>query len=72
MKNSLSGFSLIRHLYGDMIAIKAMQLATPNDAELVNGTLAGKRDAFSQIVSRYQSLVCSLTYSATGIDAGIG
>lgn len=49
-----------------MITIKAMQLATPNDAELVDGTLAGNRDAFSEIVSRYQSLVCSLTYSATG------
>jgi RNA polymerase sigma factor (sigma-70 family) len=65
-KNSLSGFSLPDHLCVDMIAIKAMQLATPNDAELVDGTLAGNRDAFSQIVSRYQSLVCSLTYSATG------
>ncbi len=40
--------------------------AASNDAELVNGTLAGNRDAFSQIVSRYQSLICSLTYSATG------
>jgi RNA polymerase sigma factor (sigma-70 family) len=65
-ENSLSGFSLVCHLYGDMITTKAMQLAIPNDAELVNGTLAGNRDAFSQIVSRYQSLVCSLTYSATG------
>ncbi|HEY4414620.1 MAG TPA: sigma-70 family RNA polymerase sigma factor [Verrucomicrobiae bacterium] len=37
-----------------------------NDAELVNGTLAGNRDAFGQIVSRYQSLICSLAYSATG------
>ena len=37
-----------------------------NDAELVNGTLEGSRDAFSQIVSRYQSLICSLAYSATG------
>jgi RNA polymerase sigma factor (sigma-70 family) len=37
-----------------------------NDAELVNDTLAGNRDAFGQIVSRYQSLVCSLAYSATG------
>jgi RNA polymerase sigma factor (sigma-70 family) len=26
----------------------------------------GNRDAFSQIVSRYQSLICSLAYSATG------
>jgi RNA polymerase sigma factor (sigma-70 family) len=37
-----------------------------NDAELVDGTLAGNRDAFTQIVSRYQSLICSLAYSATG------
>ena len=37
-----------------------------NDAELVNATLAGSRDAFGQIVSRYQSLICSLAYSATG------
>jgi RNA polymerase sigma factor (sigma-70 family) len=40
--------------------------AVNNDAELVNGTLAGNRDAFAQIVARYQSLICSLTYSATG------
>jgi hypothetical protein len=33
-ENSLSGFPLPGHLYGDMIAIKAMQLETPNDAEL--------------------------------------
>lgn len=37
-----------------------------NDADLVNATLAGSRDAFTQIVSRYQSLICSLAYSATG------
>lgn len=43
-----------------------MPAAANNDAELVNGTLAGDRDAFSQIVSRYQSLICSLAYSATG------
>jgi RNA polymerase sigma factor (sigma-70 family) len=43
-----------------------MPAAANNDAELVVGTLAGNRDAFSQIVSRYQSLICSLTYSATG------
>ncbi len=39
---------------------------TNNDAELVSGTLAGNHDAFGQIVSRYQSLICSLAYSATG------
>ena len=43
-----------------------MSVAANNDAELVSGTLAGNRDAFGQIVSRYQSLICSLAYSATG------
>ena len=37
-----------------------------NDASLVSATLAGNRDAFAQIISRYQALVCSLAYSATG------
>ena len=37
-----------------------------NDAELVGESLAGNRDAFGQIIARYQSLVCSLAYSATG------
>jgi RNA polymerase sigma factor (sigma-70 family) len=36
------------------------------DAELVNSSLDGNREAFGQIVSRYQSLICSLAYSATG------
>jgi RNA polymerase sigma factor (sigma-70 family) len=43
-----------------------MPEAANNDAELVSGTLAGNRDAFGQIVTRYQSLICSLAYSATG------
>ena len=43
-----------------------MATATRNDAELVGESLSGNRDAFGQIVSRYQSLVCSLVYSATG------
>ena len=37
-----------------------------NDVELVGESLAGNRDAFTQIIARYQSLVCSLAYSATG------
>ena len=37
-----------------------------SDAELVAQSLAGNRDAFGQIVTRYQSLICSLAYSATG------
>jgi len=36
------------------------------DAELVGDTLAGNRNSFAEIVSRYQILVCSLAYSATG------
>src|ERR1700722_3316518 len=49
-----------------MITIKVNSLAGNNDAELVGGSLAGNRDAFGLIVSRYQSLICSLAYSATG------
>ena len=49
-----------------MMTTNMMPVAVNNDAELVVATLAGNRDAFSQIVSRYQSLVCSLAYSATG------
>ncbi len=37
-----------------------------NDAQLVECTLAGDRAAFTTIVKRYQSLVCSITYNATG------
>jgi RNA polymerase sigma factor (sigma-70 family) len=43
----------------------AMQ-ATYNDAELVAASLAGDRQAFGQIVERYQNLICSVAYSATG------
>jgi RNA polymerase sigma factor (sigma-70 family) len=40
---------------------------TPNnDTQLVEWSLTGDRDAFRQIVERYQSLVCSITYNATG------
>lgn len=37
-----------------------------SDAELVSATLAGERDAFARIVERYQRLLCSLAYAATG------
>lgn len=36
------------------------------DEELVAQSLAGNRNAFGQIVGRYQNLICSLAYSATG------
>ena len=44
----------------------AMSAAANNDADLVAASLSGNRDAFGHIVSRYQSLICSLAYSATG------
>jgi RNA polymerase sigma factor (sigma-70 family) len=37
-----------------------------SDMDLVAESLSGNRDAFGQIVSRYQNLICSLAYSATG------
>jgi hypothetical protein len=37
-----------------------MSATAVNDAELVDQSLAGHRDAFGQIVARYQSLICSL------------
>jgi RNA polymerase sigma factor (sigma-70 family) len=49
-----------------MMTTKIMTAGVNNDAELVSGTLAGNREAFGHIVSRYQSLICSLAYSATG------
>ena len=36
------------------------------DSDLVARTLEGDTSAFELIVSRYQSLICSLSYSATG------
>ncbi len=41
-------------------------MISATDTDLVSESLSGNRDAFGQIVARYQSLVCSLTYSATG------
>src|SRR5262244_1935490 len=36
------------------------------DAELVAACLSGDREAFGRVVERYQRLLCSLAYSATG------
>jgi RNA polymerase sigma factor (sigma-70 family) len=49
-----------------MITRTMIPTVPQNDAKLVAASLNGNRDAFGQIVSRYQSLVCSLAYSATG------
>lgn len=44
------------------------QMVSPNsdDVSLVAASVAGNKDAFAQIVGRYQALICSLAYSATG------
>jgi RNA polymerase sigma factor (sigma-70 family) len=49
-----------------MIKPEAMNAAQPSDADLVAESLAGNHDAFRQIVERYQTLICSLAYCATG------
>ncbi len=49
-----------------MITTKMIPAAAINDSALVDASLSGDRDAFGQIVSRHQSLICSLAYSATG------
>lgn len=49
-----------------MLTYPTMAPKRTTDAELVSQTLAGNRDAFTEIVSRYQTLVCSLAFSATG------
>ena len=36
------------------------------DSELVAESLLGNRDAFGALVTRYQSAVCAVTYSAVG------
>lgn len=43
-----------------------MAIEYVTDAELVSRTLAGDREAFGKIVSRYQILICSLAYSRIG------
>jgi RNA polymerase sigma factor (sigma-70 family) len=49
-----------------MITSTIMPAFVPEDADLVAACLDGDRDAFGRIVTRYQSLICSLAYSATG------
>ncbi len=43
-----------------------MSAVLDNDEHLVARSVAGSRHAFAQIVERYQALVCSVAYSATG------
>jgi DNA-directed RNA polymerase specialized sigma24 family protein len=49
-----------------MIVSANMTTIEHPDMQLVNASRAGDRDAFAQIVARYQSLVCSVAYSGTG------
>ena len=49
-----------------MTVTQAVKMMDSSDSELVTQSLAGNRDAFGWIVARYQSLLCSLAYSATG------
>src|SRR5271154_4346364 len=49
-----------------MTNFKTMETTDFNDADLVAQSLAGSREAFGRIVARHQSLICALTYSATG------
>lgn len=55
------------HLDHDMMTSRIMGTTAEHaDADLVSQCLAGNRQAFEKIVTRYQSLICSLAYSATG------
>jgi RNA polymerase sigma factor (sigma-70 family) len=49
-----------------MIVMKEMPAQPLSDAELVAKSLAGNHHAFREIVERYQTLICSLAYCATG------
>jgi RNA polymerase sigma factor (sigma-70 family) len=49
-----------------MMTTEAMQTVELNDAELVAESLGGNREAFRQIVERYQTLISSMAYCATG------
>jgi RNA polymerase sigma factor (sigma-70 family) len=60
-------FGLCGNSFNDMITQEAVtSVEYIPDAELVARTLAGDRNAFDRIVSRYQILICSLAYSRIG------
>ncbi len=42
---------------------------TTSEAQLLQASVAGSKEAFGAVVRRYQALVCAVTYSATG-DVG--
>jgi RNA polymerase sigma factor (sigma-70 family) len=51
---------------GDMMTTKKTPAVEQDDTNLVAESLQGNRDAFCQIVERYQTLITSLAYCATG------
>ena len=46
--------------------MNAVTVAVMSDDQLWQQSRAGDREAFGRIVERYQSLICSLAYSACG------
>ena len=49
-----------------MIKTEVMHAAEFSDADLVAESRTGDREAFGRIVERYQTLIASLAYCATG------
>jgi RNA polymerase sigma factor (sigma-70 family) len=49
-----------------MTNLNTIEPVEANDTQLVSESLTGNREAFGHIVTRYQTLICSLAYSATG------
>jgi len=72
MENAASGGALfLCHLFSFrdhvwMMNMILMDSATASDEQLWRLACEGDREAFRKIVERYQSLVCSLAYSACG------
>jgi RNA polymerase sigma factor (sigma-70 family) len=49
-----------------MLYDQTVENTDSDDLTLVNASLKGDRDAFAQIVNRYQTLIASVAYSGTG------
>ena len=62
----MSQRGLFWHSLGTMIPSEEVLPLENADAELVAQVRLGDRDAFGQIVARYQALICALAYNATG------
>jgi len=63
-KNFCHLFGSFPDLFSDTMNTVAMKQL--DDASLVAESLTGNREAFGQVVARYQTLICSLAYSGTG------